>query len=51
MISLEENTKKLQNLSERLLEIGGSLWHCWVRKTIKGTWRTNYKSWILEWLF
>ena len=32
MISLEENTKKLENLKNRLLEVGGSLWHLKPRK-------------------
>lgn len=27
MIDLEENSKKLENLENRLINIGGSLWH------------------------
>ena len=41
MLELEENLKELQNLEEKLKELGESLWHREVGKRVKRIRRTN----------
>ncbi len=49
MLELEENTRLLQTLKEKIKELGESLWHSYFRKTIKRTRKTDYAGKLLEW--
>ena len=46
MIDLDENTKRLESLKNRLKEVGDSLWHCKFRRRIvyigEKYWRTFF---------
>ena len=49
MLELEENTRLLQTLKEKLKKLGESLWHNQFRKAIKWIRKTNNGRKILEW--
>ena len=42
MLELEENTRLLKNLEEKLKELGESLWHCKTRTRIKRIRKRDY---------
>ena len=43
MLELEENSKLLKILEEKLQDLGESLWHFWIRKWIK-----RFRGWNLK---
>ena len=49
MIELQENSRILQVLKEKIHELGESLWHREIKKTIKKFRNKNYGRKLLEW--
>ena len=49
MLELEENEKQLQELLQKLQELGESLWHISTRKRITRIRKANFGRKFLEW--
>ena len=49
MLEFEENIKKLQNLNQKVIELGESLWHRNIGKKVKTIRKSNTPRKLLEW--
>ena len=49
MFELEENYKQLEEMIQRLQELGESLWHCKFTKRARKFRKTDITRRILEW--
>ena len=48
MIELEENSKLIETLNNKLMDLGESLWHKKNRRGTKKIRTANYEKWFLE---
>ena len=49
MIEIEENTRLLHSIKEKIKELGESLWHSRITKGAKRIRRKNIRTELLEW--